>query len=104
MTLFLVRYSMKWVDKGRNGHLREYEYSEEHNLLKVICHRVLYCSYTQKVGSEKIIAVDPDGGPHFRIGRTIYNGDNLFMIRDIVSEINNHKSKKLTIVLDVTRV
>jgi len=95
---------MKWLDKSRYGHLREYEYSEEKNQLKVICHHVMYCSYTQMVDSDKIIGIDPDGGPCLEVNRNVYNGDERFLIRDIVSEDNNHKSKKLTILLEVTRV
>jgi len=95
---------MKWFNKSQYGNLREYEYSEESKQLKVLCHNVMYCSYTQSTVSNKVNAVDPDGGPCLKVGGKVYYGDHTFLICDIISETNNHKSKKITVILDVTRV
>ena len=99
--LFLVR-GMKWTTISRHGTLREY--SEESGRLHVICHDVLYCSYTHHVSTDHIIAIDPDGGPYLGVGTTLFNGDHSFVILGILSEKNDRRNKKLTVLLDVNCV
>jgi len=64
----------------------------------------MYCSYTQSAVSNKVNAVDPDGGPYLKVGGKVYYGDHTFLICDIISEKNDHRTKKVSITLDVTRV
>ena len=93
---------MKWTTTSRYGTLREY--SEESGRLKVICHDVLYCSYTHQISTDHIVAIDPDGGPYLGIGTTLSNGVRSFVIRGILSEKNDRRNKKVTVLLDVNCV
>ena len=95
---------MKWTATSRYGKLRTYEYFQESHTLTVVCYNVLYCSYSNDVGSSEIKAVDPDGGPYLGIGTIVYKGDKSFIIRKIISEKNDYQTKKVTVVLDVSCV
>ena len=99
--IFLVR-GMKWTTTSQYGALREYSLESGH--LKVIYSDVFYCSYTHQIGTNHIIAIDPEGGPYLGIGTTISNGDHAFVIRSILSEKNDRRNKKVTVLLDVNRV
>lgn len=102
---------IKWTGKSRYGSPRSYTYDSEQLQVIVICHDVLYVSYTMdnrsRMGQEEVpMAVDPDGGPYLGKGVRLYppSPHSGLRIVKINKEKYEHAKKCLTVCVTVEEV
>jgi hypothetical protein len=72
-----------WKDSSRYGAIRLFEWSKDKQYITITCYDTLCYSCTNC--KDKIIAINPDGGPYFGVGSVISHQKQSFIITSIVS-------------------
>lgn len=83
-----------WSDKSRYGDDRKFSFDDHTGILEVVCYNSLYYSFN--LGKDqKVVSVDPDGGPYMGICSKLFVENNVIVIDEILENEYNKKSKKL---------
>lgn len=72
-----------WKELSRYGAIRLFECSKDKQYLTITCYDTLCYSCTNC--KDKVIAIDPDGGPFFGVNSVISHHNQSFIITSIIS-------------------